>query len=159
MPAAESEAQKLPSGYLFRASSLLSLLAAASASAILGAYISHWLDVNESNTARALFFVVMMVVPIGSVTISTLIDGIGRPILTMGACVSFALIAVFENIALSSIGSWLTVSAGLALLSSVALTIERRLPISRSLRGLGIGFAVGVSYIALAGLLEGRIAP
>ena len=144
------------------ASSLLGLLAAFSAIAILGAYIGHWIDVHESNTPRAVFFVVMMVVPIAAVTIATLVDGIGQPILTMGACVSFTLIAIFESIALSTtseIGSWLTVSAAIALLASVALTIERTMPLSRSLGGLGIGFALGVSYIALAGLLEVRIAP
>jgi hypothetical protein len=152
----------MPTASRFRASSLLGLLAAASATAVLGTYIGHFIDVHESNTARALFFVVMLTIPIAAVTIATRVDGIGRPILTMGACVSFALIAVFENIALrptSSIGSWLTVSAGLALLGSVVLTIERSMPPWRSLGGLGIGFVLGVSYIALAGLLEARIAP
>jgi Na+/melibiose symporter-like transporter len=151
----------MPSRSRFRASSLASLLAAASATAVLGTYIGDWIDVHESDP-RALFFVVTMTVPIAAVVIAALIDGIGRPVLIMGGCVSFALIAIFEVIALrptSSIGAWLTVSAGLALVGSVAVTIERSMPLSRSLRGLGIGFALGVSYVALAGLLETRSAP
>jgi len=103
-----------------------------------------------------------MAVPIAAVTIATRADGIGRPILMLGACVSFALIGFFEIIALrptSSIGAWLPVSAGLALLGSAAVTVERPMRLSRSLAGLGIGFVLGVIYIALAGLLEARVAP
>lgn len=119
------------------------------------------MDVHESSP-RALFFVVTLAVPIAAVTIATRVEGIGRPIFTMGACVSFALIGFFEIIAMratTEIGAWLPVSAGLALLGSVALTIERAMPLSRSVGGVGIGFVLGVSYIALAGLLEARIAP
>ena len=138
------------------------MIAALTAAGVLGAYVEHWVTVHETNSARIAFFVVMLIAPIAAVLIAPAIDGIGRPILTMGACVALALIAVFEVIALSatsSIGAWLILSAGLAFLAAAALTFERSMPVARSLAGHLIGCALGASYVALAGLLEARIAP